>query len=108
MGRASRKRRALGYRPKPVPIHTVAPKPKSHSPIVTWEAARALDELAVLAEERRLLEARVEGLVRGLSNVGVSWAEIGRSLGMTRQGARQRYGSQPVATTVVVSTETSV
>jgi hypothetical protein len=108
MGRASRRRRALGYRPKPVPVFTVAPEPKPEAPILGWQALRALDDLAVLVEERRLLDARIAEIVTGLAAVGVSWAEIGRSLGMTRQGARQRYGSQPVATNVVVSTETSV
>jgi hypothetical protein len=75
---------------------------------LAMDAWRGLERLAVLHEERRLLDHDIEALVGDLASVGITWAEIGRALRMTRQGARQRYGSQVAATTVVVSAETSV
>lgn len=72
------------------------------------DAWRGLERLAILREEQRLLEDEVDVLVQRLADVGVSWAELGRHLGMSRQGARQRYGSQAAATSVVVPPGTSV
>lgn len=51
-----------------------------------------LIRLADLDAERRELDAEVTLLARQLAAMGVSWAAIGRALGISRQGARQRYG----------------
>lgn len=70
---------------------------------VAWRAAaRVMDALAHLrelavarAEARRVvegLEEEVEVAVAHLRVVGASWAQVGRALGISRQGARQRFG----------------
>jgi hypothetical protein len=73
-----------------------------------FDAWRGLERLAILWEEQRLLDSELQALVVHLAQLGVNWAELGRSLGMSRQGARQRFGSQAAATAVVVPTGTSV
>jgi hypothetical protein len=50
-----------------------------------------LRELRAAAEARRSAEDRVEVAVMGARNVGLSWGVIGSQLGITRQGARQRF-----------------
>ncbi len=70
---------------------------------VAWRAAaRVTDALAHLrelavarAEARRVvdgLEEEVEAAVAHLRVDGASWAQVGRALGISRQGARQRFG----------------
>lgn len=70
---------------------------------VAWRAAaRVTDALAHLrelaaarAEARRMvdgLEEEVEVAVAHLRVDGASWAQVGRALGISRQGARQRFG----------------
>ena len=70
---------------------------------VAWRAAaRVTDALAHLrelaaarAEARRVvdgLEEEVAVAVAHLRVDGVSWAQVGRALGISRQGARQRFG----------------
>jgi hypothetical protein len=70
---------------------------------VAWRAAaRVTDALAHLrelaaarAEARRVvdgLEEEVEVAVTHLRVDGASWAQVGRALGISRQGARQRFG----------------
>lgn len=51
-----------------------------------------LNMLANAALERELADLRQEVVVRHLRGLGVTWAKIGAALGMTRQGAWQRYG----------------
>lgn len=51
------------------------------------ELGRRLD---VLAEAEREVREIVRDLVLG----GYSWADVGRMLGVSRQGARQRFGSE--------------
>lgn len=58
-------------------------------------------ELTRLAAERDQLrdrlaaaEATIVGQVRRERRAGASWGDVGRVLGMTRQGARQRYGPE--------------
>lgn len=63
--------------------------------------------------ERRELELRTETIVAHLGRTGVGWGQIGRALGVSRQAARQRYGTRTwgaahVTTRVVVLGETSV
>jgi len=70
---------------------------------VAWRAAaRVTDALvglrelaAARAEARRVvdgLDDEVEVAVAHLRVDGASWAQVGRALGISRQGARQRFG----------------
>ncbi|WP_024289001.1 hypothetical protein [Cellulomonas sp. KRMCY2] len=70
---------------------------------VVWRAAaRVTDALARLeelaaarTEARRVvdgLEDEVEVAVAHLRVDGASWVQVGRALGISRQGARQRFG----------------
>ncbi len=54
-----------------------------------------LDELRAAAAARRDAESRVESAVIAAHRSGLSWGVIGAQLGITRQGARQRY--EPIA-----------
>lgn len=49
-------------------------------------------ELRRLVERRSKVESAIEREVDRLSALGLSWTAIGATLGVTRQGARQRYG----------------
>ncbi len=51
-----------------------------------------LRRLAELHAERVRLDAEVNVLVRQLAANGVGWGAVGRAVGISRQGARQRYG----------------
>jgi hypothetical protein len=42
--------------------------------------------------DRLRLDAEIDLLVERLAARGTGWGEIGRALGISRQGARQRYG----------------
>lgn len=48
-------------------------------------------ELAAVAEAKRLLSRREEVAVRRARNLGLSWAEIGTLLGVTRQTIHRKY-----------------
>lgn len=60
------------------------------------KALPRLEELAVArAEARRVVEGlddEIEVAVEHLRVDGASWVQIGRALGISRQGARQRFG----------------
>jgi hypothetical protein len=62
---------------------------------VTSAVARAnaggLDRLSRLADMREGLDADIAQAVSELRGRGVSWGDVGRALGVTRQSARQRY-----------------
>lgn len=60
-------------------------------------ADRDIEALAGLAQLRTDVDAVIAASVAGLLDAGYSWADIGRSLGMTRQGAFQRYGKRAAA-----------
>ena len=51
-------------------------------------------ELAAVAEAKRLLARREELAVRRARNLGLSWAEIGTLLGVTRQTIHRKYGKR--------------
>jgi hypothetical protein len=51
----------------------------------------ALEDMADLAAE---IESAMTQAIKGLRERGYSWAEIGARLGITRQAAQQRWGSQ--------------
>lgn len=70
---------------------------------VAWRAAaRVTDALAGLrelaatrAEARRVVDGLDEELGVAVAHLrvdGASWAQVGRALGISRQGARQRFG----------------
>ncbi len=48
-------------------------------------------ELAAVAEAKRDLSRREEVAVRRARNAGLSWAEIGTLLGVTRQSMHRKY-----------------
>lgn len=57
-----------------------------------------LDERKLAALDKswnklRAEEAHLVGIVGQLRYTGVSWEIIGRTLGMTKQGAQQRFGA---------------
>ena len=53
--------------------------------------ADALAELRAAAAIRREAERRIEAAALSAQRAGASWGVIGAQLGMTRQGARQRF-----------------
>jgi hypothetical protein len=54
---------------------------------------RALAAVRAAASRRREAEERVEAAVLTAREEGLSWGLIGAQLGITRQGARQRFES---------------
>lgn len=50
-----------------------------------------LAELRAAASARREAEGRIETAAHATHRAGLSWGVIGAQLGMTRQGARQRF-----------------
>jgi DNA invertase Pin-like site-specific DNA recombinase len=50
-----------------------------------------ITELAVIREEKRDLAGREEVAVRRARHEGLSWAEIGTLLGVTRQTMHRKY-----------------
>jgi hypothetical protein len=50
-----------------------------------------LAELRAAASARREAEGRIEAAALVAHRAGLSWGVIGAQLGMTRQGARQRF-----------------
>jgi hypothetical protein len=53
--------------------------------------AATLRELRAAAAARREADARIETAALAAHRAGLSWGAIGAQLGMTRQGARQRF-----------------
>ena len=45
----------------------------------------------MLAEQQLAIQQTVEDEIQALLDGGRSWTDIGRALGISRQGARQRY-----------------
>lgn len=56
------------------------------------ESVTALARLRMLAAEQRRAEARIGAAVRSAREGGMSWAQIGTALGVTKQAAQQRWG----------------
>jgi hypothetical protein len=50
-----------------------------------------LAEVRAAASARREAEGRIEAAALAAHGAGLSWGVIGAQLGMTRQGARQRF-----------------
>jgi len=57
-------------------------------------ADRDIEGLAGLADLRNELDAEIKKSAQALQAQGYSWAEIGRSLGVSKQAAQQRYGKK--------------
>jgi len=55
-------------------------------------ADRDIEGLAGLAGLRTELDAQIAETAKALQAQGYSWAEIGRTLGVSKQAAQQRYG----------------
>jgi hypothetical protein len=92
MGRASRRR---AEQRASVTARAFPPAPAARSPRTRWlpfEARTGLARLGELATGRAEMDAAIDELVRDLSRAGVGWGDIGRALGLTRQGARQKHG----------------
>lgn len=53
--------------------------------------AATLRDLRTAAAARREADARIEAAALAAHRAGLSWGAIGAQLGMTRQGARQRF-----------------
>ncbi|MEJ7633531.1 helix-turn-helix domain-containing protein [Aeromicrobium sp.] len=51
----------------------------------------AVSELAAIAEAKRVMSRREEVAVRRARHTGLSWAEIGTLLGVTRQTIHRKY-----------------
>lgn len=56
------------------------------------EPFAALTELDQLVDELRSVEARINDTVRLARAGGASWSQIGRAVGLSKQGAQQRWG----------------
>jgi hypothetical protein len=83
----------------------MAPRKKIHTPAEKIEVARRLtlaagrttaggdpDDLANLCRLRATIEEAIDTAVVGIRESGYSWTALGEVLGITRQGAFQRYG----------------
>ena len=57
----------------------------------TDDGGGVLGELAAVAEAKRELARREDVAVRRARQVGLSWAEIGTLLGVTRQTMHRKY-----------------
>lgn len=55
------------------------------------EPSQTLEELRAAAAARREADGRIEAAALSAHRAGLSWGVIGAQLGMTRQGARQRF-----------------
>jgi hypothetical protein len=60
--------------------------------------------MAALAD---YLEDAIRQALNALNDFGYSWADIGMRLGITRQGAQQRWGNTPASLTDTSSTRTN-
>ena len=56
------------------------------------EPEHPVRQLARIAEAKRSLAAEEEVAVRRARQAGLSWAEIGTLLGVSKQAMHQRYG----------------
>ncbi len=57
----------------------------------TDDGGGVISELAAVAEAKRALSRREDVAVRRARQVGLSWAEIGTLLGVTRQTIHRKY-----------------
>ncbi len=85
-------RRPVGHVPATPPRR----QPYGEHPRALCEALVALGNLAVARDEARRVviehDERIRAAVARLHVAGASWGQIGTALGISRQGARQRFG----------------
>jgi hypothetical protein len=55
------------------------------------DRSAAADQVRRLVDRRAALEREIEDEIRSLLEQGHSWTVVGSALGLSRQGARQRY-----------------
>lgn len=66
--------------------------------VKVWDLIAMLEgRLRDLQRDREDLDARERELVRDLVLAGMTWGDVGRVYGVTRQAARQRFGAEVVA-----------
>jgi hypothetical protein len=88
------------------PTATTRSQPAAHTPVLAaagmfdpqdsrglppYERATAGDHLRSLVTKHRELLGEIDDEVRRLLTDGHSWTVVGRAIGLSRQGARQRY-----------------
>jgi hypothetical protein len=93
MGRASRRRAERRAAPCLEPVFRVT-APSRRQPVrsISGSAREGLLRLAELRGQQLELEREMERQALQAVAAGASWAAVGRALGISRQGARQRYG----------------
>jgi len=64
------------------------------APPTVGDDGGVVPELAAIAEAKRDLGQREEVAVRRARQQGLSWAEIGTLLGVTRQTMHRKYGKR--------------
>jgi DNA-directed RNA polymerase specialized sigma24 family protein len=69
-------------------------------------AAGDIEAITAMAHLADHLEDATRQAITGLRAFGYSWADIALRLGITRQGAQQRWGDAPVPVTDTSSTVT--
>lgn len=77
----------------------IAGKPKTDGPhLAPWDqvtaVAEVLDNLPLVAAAQAQVERNLRRWVLKARAMGVSWARIGKSLGMTRQSAWGRFSGE--------------
>jgi hypothetical protein len=91
MGRASRRRAAARAGQVPA-VQAEALRWDAPVEPATARTHASLYDLADAAKRRRHIDTEIDQIVQLLVARGVGWGDIGRALGISRQGARQRYG----------------
>ena len=74
---------------------------RAYSRRVACGDIEAITDMVRLADD---LEDATRQAITALNNFGYSWADIGMRLGITRQGAQQRWGDTPAPVTDTTST----
>jgi hypothetical protein len=80
---------AAGHRPQAT-AWPVDPRPE-RPPLTEGDRSAPTEHLQALAKRQRELLEEIEDEVRCLRAEGHSWTVVGRAIGLSRQGARQRY-----------------
>ncbi|MCW2599351.1 MAG: hypothetical protein JWM02_1180 [Frankiales bacterium] len=94
MGRASR-RRSAQRASVTAKVFSSAPRPRTARSLpVPWPLREGLEQLGALQQTRAELDGSITALVHALTAQGASWGDVGRALGLTRQGAGQRYATR--------------
>ena len=84
---------AVGESPRPEPMPSVW-RVDQVDDVDERDARAVLRDLRRLPGQRRELERRQGQLVRELRDLGGTWTEVGRALGISPQAAQKRYGKR--------------